>query len=154
MGEAFFQFGIPGNCPVAILRLPGIYGPGDLGISIVGKFASQLREKGRVRITGTGSSKRDFVEVGDLCRVIQILLEGPYHGVLNIATGKSVSIKQTAEIIAEQLNIPLEIDSLPGDAARDHDLVFDVKLLRSLCPELSMKDLRRGIKGYPNTPLP
>lgn len=37
------------NCPLTVLRLPGVYGPGDGGRSVVGRFLTRLRVEGRVR---------------------------------------------------------------------------------------------------------
>jgi UDP-glucose 4-epimerase len=135
------------DCPVTVLRLPGVYGPGDGARSIVGRLLEGMRRDGRVRIYGDGSARRDYIEISDVCEVIRRLLEAPFDGVLNAATGVSVTVLELIGLLAEATRLSPMIEYAPPDQAA-RDLVFDVALLRSVLPGLSLKRLPEGIASY------
>jgi UDP-glucose 4-epimerase len=148
ISEAILQFKPTCTCPVTILRLPGIYGAGDGAKSILSKFVKKLLQHEEIEISGDGTTRRDYVEVGDLCQVIDHFLQKPFPGLVNIAIGKSTAIKDIIALIAAVVGITPSIRFSPGTDDRSHDLVFDTSRLKSLCPDLKFKDLEQGIKEY------
>ena len=136
------------DCPVTILRLPGVYGPGDSGHSVVGNLLNNILHKGRVTLTGNGSVRRDLVEIGDLCRVVERALEQPLNGLLNVATGKSLSIREVVDVLAAVADLSPAIDYASADAAAAQDLVFDVSALLARLPGLQFKSLAEGSAIY------
>ena len=135
-------------CPVTVLRLPGVYGPGDGYRSVVGQFYEQILGQGRVTIFGDGSVRRDYVAVGDVCEAVYHLLKASWDGVLNVATGVSFRIRDVVNLIAEVagLRAPIDYASSTGDTAGD--LVFDVSKLKSVLRGVSFKTLDAGITSY------
>jgi len=136
------------DCPVTILRIPGVYGPARNDPSVIGRMAAELRRTGTIRIHGDGRFKRDYVFTGDVARLVLALREVKYNGVLNVATGHSRTLLETAQTIGSVLGGAFEIVHEPADASRDFDLVFDNARLRSLFPDFVFTDLATGVRSY------
>ncbi len=136
------------NFPITVLRLPGVYGFGNNEQSIVGRFSDMIRNNKQISMFGDGSVLRDYVEVGDVCEIVQRLIEHPFGGVLNVATGSNFSIRELINTIAEELKLFPDIEYFPKEKGAAGDLIFDVSLLKTLFPDLRMKSLVRGIRHY------
>ncbi|MBU1231071.1 MAG: NAD(P)-dependent oxidoreductase [Proteobacteria bacterium] len=132
--------------PVAALRLPGIYGPTDQGHSMLGMFARRVLRGQELTVFGDGGTLRDFVLVTDLCAVMERLLGRPHHGVLNVATGKSMRLLDILNLLAATAGRELNLRHAPA-GARSHDLVFDTAALRSAVgDDLTMTPLAEGAR--------
>ena len=132
----------------SILRLPGVYGPGENDRSVVGKLVREIREKHEVSIHGSGNALRDYLFLADLCAVITRLLTAGSGGTWNVATGTSLSIREIASIVGEVLNTDFRTIGVPATQSRDFDLAFDNSRLLTAFPGLSFTSLRQGIRSY------
>jgi UDP-glucose 4-epimerase len=137
-----------GDWPLSRLRLPGIYGPGDGGRSVVGRFCQRVAGHQPLELTGRGIVRRDYVHVDDLCGLIAALDDEPWHGLLNVATGTSISVNHLAEVVAAALGMSPAIEYLPARQERDHDLVFDARQLRAAFPQLTFRTVEQGVRDY------
>ena len=135
------------RCPVAVLRIPGIYGCGFGDKSIISKMISEI-EKGVVTIYGDGKTQRDYVYVGDLCWVIHNLISIRHQGILNVVTGHSTNMLELSKIIQHSLQKNTCIIQNEKNAERSFDLVFDNSLLRSILPKFKFSSLDFGIQTY------
>ena len=86
-----------------ILRLPGVYGYGDKFESVIGKFINSAIKKKKIVIKSTGEDKRDFLNVDDFPKILNNLLIDNACGVINVVSGKSLSIRHIAEIVSRYL---------------------------------------------------
>jgi nucleoside-diphosphate-sugar epimerase len=139
------------DVPLTVLRLSGIYGPGDNGKSAVGAFISSALKEKKICIYGGGRDMRDYVHVDDVCGAISASLAKRTNATLNVATGNSHSIMQIAEMIKSLVSGGLQIEfkqKLSGAEKRIEDMVFDVELLTRELPDLKLSDLRSGIALY------
>lgn len=136
--------------PVTILRLPGVYGPGDQQKSIVGLFLHQLANRQSLHVNGDGRALRDYVEVNDVCRLIEHFIGSPYRGTINVATGRSVPIKDIIGMIGKALGVSPTIHYKENKEAPSQDLVFDVAHLREIVPSFRLTDIAQGIDNYAN----
>lgn len=137
--------------PVTILRLPGIYGPGNNEKSIVSFFFNQLISGKEISIRGDGSALRDYVHVKDVCHVIDHFLGLPYQGIVNVATGRSISIKELVAALADALQVSPEICFIKSeDTAFAGHLVFDTTHLQTHLLKFKFKDVYQGMKEYAN----
>ncbi len=136
------------DCPLTVLRLPGVYGQGDQGRSIVGKLINLMITKSHIPLFGGGKVLRDYVEVEDVCSIVESLINDPYDGLLNVATGTSLSILEIIETIAKEGNFSPKCERLPEQDGSVGDLVFDVSAFRSTFPKLKMKSLGEGVRLY------
>lgn len=147
-GDWMLQHAEELRCPVTILRIPGIFGRAPRDRSLIGRIISEARTTRHVTIHGKGTSLRDYVSLDDLCRVMEGLLPLRYHGVLNVATGRSTRIIDIVQLIGEALELDITPVFDAPDPKRTFDLVFDTNRLRSLLPGFRFSELAEGIRTY------
>jgi len=137
------------SMPVTILRIPGIYGSGDQQKSIVGLFLDQLANNEAVNIKGDGSALRDYVQVNDVCRLIEHFLCSPYQGRVNVATGKSITIKDLVSILGKALGVTPKMNfKESGETDSPQRLVFDIAHLKGIVPAFQFTEIHTGIEDY------
>lgn len=87
------------------MRYFNVYGPGQDPLSpyagVISKFADGLEAGTPLRLFGDGSQTRDFVYVDDVAQANVRALQSGVQGVLNVGTGKSVSLLQLIDAMAE-----------------------------------------------------
>ena len=92
-----------------VLRFANAYGPHSAHkTSVVARFLSLALSGEPLTIYGEGSQKRDFVYVGDLCRVILLALdEATPSGVYQVGTGVQTRVdalvSMTEEVVGKEL---------------------------------------------------
>lgn len=128
-------------------RLPGIYGPHDGSTSIITRMVEASRGNGVFKMFGDGSDLRDYVLVDDLAKLVLALASlGKGVGVVNVASGSSISITQLLDIVGSiHATVPLE--TVP-DTAKHFNLLFDTAKLSNNVPDVSFTSLEDGIKKY------
>ncbi len=139
------------NISLAILRLPGVYGPGDEGKSTIGAFILSGCKKGRVCIYGEGRDLRDYVYVDDIYKTIGEAIKRKPNKTINIGTGRSYSILEIVHMIRSLSVRPFQIEFRPKAGKgkkRMENLIFDCSLLRKEFPHLEMVGLKDGISRY------
>lgn len=138
-------------CPVTVLRLPGVYGPGDKDRSAIGAMVSSARETGRICVRGTGEWLRDYVHVDDLWPLVERIAQRSRGGVLNVATGASHAVIDIAHMVRETVAPTAEVIRVDGDDSRQFHLSFDASRLASSVPDVRLTTLREGIARYRET---
>lgn len=136
------------RCPVTVLRIPGVYGHGPRDKSVIGRMVASIRKDGRVVIRGDGGRLRDYVYAGDVARLVEALIPLEYDGVLNVTTGVSRSIRETAVLARRVLGVEGELVHEAPDGEREFDLVFDTQALTRVLPEFRFSDPEAGIGTY------
>ena len=133
--------------PTTILRLPGIYGYDDQYNSVVAKFIKSGILKQEITITNDGNDLRDYVEISDLCVIVEHFILNPYDGPINVATGQSKTIYEISKIVIEKLDNGSTISK--GDATSSSiNLSFDNNLIKSLFPHFNFTDISSGIERF------
>ncbi len=130
---------------LSILRLGGIYGREGNPVHIVSRFISAARQSEPIVIYGDGSDLRDYVFVDDLSRVIEKVIYSGAIGVLNVATGKSHSILQIANLFNESDKSKSEIRF----ESRRRELLhyrFDISKLVDVCGDFIFSNLPEFIR--------
>jgi len=110
-----------------------VYGPSDkfdeekghVIPSLTSRLHRALREGEPFTVWGTGRATRDFLYAADAARALRLTLEG-HTGAINIATGTSVTIRETVETMVAVTGFQGEVvwdRSKPdGQAARAYDI--------------------------------
>lgn len=102
------------NTGTALLhtRLSAVYGPGMVPEGIIFRLARKLKQHGKINLTDARENTVDFIHVQDVCRSLYALarVEVP-TGVVNVASGKPLTILQLAEILKEITNSGSVIDN-------------------------------------------
>jgi len=125
--------------PTTVLRMFNVYGPRQDPKSqyaaVIPAFIARTLKGQRPIIYGDGSQTRDFVYVEDVARAFAKAAEEKRSDgqVINIASGKGISIKELAKGVAKAVNKKLEPvykDPRPGDIL--HSVASVVKAKRIL----------------------
>jgi UDP-glucose 4-epimerase len=100
--DAEEQIKIAGNefCAI-ILRIFNVYGKGqnEKYAGVISKFLKNVSENKPLVIYGDGNQSRDFVSVYDVVESFECAIKSDHSNTYNIASGKSVSINELAEMI-------------------------------------------------------
>ncbi|MBO6974248.1 MAG: GDP-L-fucose synthase [Prochlorococcus marinus CUG1435] len=156
----------------AISLMPtNLYGPGDnyhptnshVMASLISKFFNaKAKNLDKVLCWGSGLPKREFLYVEDLAKAVLFTLEkissdnkllydedSNYLGFLNVGTGKDISIKELANLIAEEVNFKgnIEWDLLKPDGTPKK--LLDVSKLNKL-GWFASTEINNGIKSTIN----
>ncbi|HNX75904.1 MAG TPA: GDP-L-fucose synthase [Candidatus Rifleibacterium sp.] len=153
------QYGLQAICPMPC----NLYGPGDsfdlenshVLSSLVKRF-SDAADNGVREITlwGSGVARREFLHVDDLARAVVFLMENyDSSEVINVGSGKDLSIKELAGLIAEKTGFSGRIDWDPSkpdgmlrkclDVSRITELGFSPKISLSTGIDGVIEDYRR-----------
>lgn len=145
MREAMFTHGNIGG--VSVLRAPAVYGVGDThGAYGPNRFVAQALNDGVITLFGNGEECRDHLAVDDLANVVLTCLSARYDGILNVATGRSLSFLRVAEMVAELVGDDVWIDRQPRERPIAHRH-FDVSLRLKLFPTLCFTPLEQGLSS-------
>jgi nucleoside-diphosphate-sugar epimerase len=98
-----------------------------------------------VVVYGDGSSRRDFVHVDDVAAAA-VALAGRPEGirVLNVGSGRSVSVLEVIEAVAESLSTTAELEHRPARPTDVPVVQLDVTALRRLVA-FEPRGLRTGL---------
>lgn len=129
--------------PLTVLRLPGIYGPGDTHRGPVRCFMEAALRNHEAIIHGNGEQLRDLTYVGDLPGVIARLCGEPLNTTLNVVSGRSVSLNHLIQIIGEICgNMPPVVYQ---QSDRQADLVFESPTRLSHALGLALTPIETGL---------
>ena len=99
------------------LRYFNVFGPkqdkNSQYSSVIPNFISALLEGKQAEIYGDGEQTRDFVYVGDIVKANIAASEADYNGIINVASGKKLSVNRLYEIVKDTLGSDLEPKYLP-----------------------------------------
>lgn len=105
------------NLPAVALRLFNVYGMKQNAKSeysaVIPKFIEALNNHNSPTIYGDGEQTRDFVYVKDVVAAMELALNSEAVGTYNIASGKSYSVNELAEMIKKLLKKDLNINYQP-----------------------------------------
>lgn len=133
------------NIALAILRPCAIYGPGDTHNSYgPNRFLRTALKEGKITLFGHGEEERDHIYIDDLVRVIKMCLLHGVVGVLNAATGRSLSFREVAAKVIEAIGRDVVIDSAPRRMPIV-DRRFDTTALRRAFPAFQPTPFQTGI---------
>jgi nucleoside-diphosphate-sugar epimerase len=133
------------KCPLAVLRPTLIYGAGDTHNSYgPNRFRRMARESGRITLFGGGEETRDHIAVGDAAQLIELAILHRSAGVLNLATGRSVSFAEIARMVAAGFPGKVEIAATPRQNPVTHR-AFDIAALLRAFPGFAFTKLEQGL---------
>jgi nucleoside-diphosphate-sugar epimerase len=131
--------------PLAILRPTLIYGAKDPHNGYGPNRFRRLAAKGEaITLFGEGEEKRDHILVDDVAALTSAALHHRSKGVLNIATGRSASFREAAEMVVALSPRPVEIRGTPRQNPITHRH-FDITDCLKAFPEFHYVPLRDGL---------
>jgi dTDP-L-rhamnose 4-epimerase len=102
------------NIPTVALRFFNVYGPhqalSNPYSGVLAIFAARLLNDRPPMIFEDGKQRRDFVYAGDVAEACRLALESDdaVGRAVNIGSGRPVTIKEVALLLAETLGVPIE----------------------------------------------
>lgn len=138
-------FGSLGKVPVAVLRATQIcalhdthdaYGPN--------RFRRTARRENRIVLFGRGEETRDHIMVEDVAAVIHGCLVHRSRGVVNVATGHSLSFAEAARLVAGRFDPLPAIHYATRQVPITHR-TFDVSAMTAAFPAIKCESLETGI---------
>jgi GDP-L-fucose synthase len=116
-----------------------LYGPGDKFDEAHGHVLPSLVSKVHraktwgepLEVWGTGTATRDFLYSADAASAIRTILEG-YSGVINLATGVSVTIREAVETLMRVSDYPGPVNWDSSKPDGQHARAYDVSRLKAL----------------------
>ena len=82
---------------------PGVYGKFDNNKSIVSLFIKKIISNENIILYDKGLVLRDYVFIKDIIKVIEYIIENSTDVLLNIATGKSLSLVNIISLLEGHL---------------------------------------------------
>jgi len=141
------------HCPVAVLRSTQICSPYDTHDAYgPSRFIRTARQENRIVLFGRGEETRDHIMVEDVAAVIHGCLVRRSHGVLNVATGRSLSFAEVARLVADQFDPKPGIEYAPREIPITHRR-FDIAELHRAFPRLSFTALEDGLARMMRQPI-
>jgi UDP-glucose 4-epimerase len=133
------------NVPLLLLRPTAIYGAGDTHNSYgPNRFLRTALKEKQIKLFGNGEEKRDHLYVQDLSAITKRSLEHRSRGVLNVATGESVSFFQVAQAVARLCDNDAKIEGSPRANPVTHRH-FDITLIHRGFPDFRPTKLEEGL---------
>ncbi|MEZ5665923.1 MAG: NAD(P)-dependent oxidoreductase [Alphaproteobacteria bacterium] len=131
--------------PVAVLRATLLYGAGDPHNSYgPNRFRRMAAEQGRITLFGAGEETRDHVHVADAAALVARVLHHRSAGLLNLASGVSVSFDAAARAVAATVDPPVPVVHTPRQAPVTHRH-FDTAALLKAFPGCRFAGLAEGL---------
>jgi UDP-glucose 4-epimerase len=131
--------------PLTFVRPSAIYGAGDTHNSYgPNRFIRTALKEGKIVLFGGGEERRDHIHVSDVAAIMLRCALRRSTGVINAVTGRALSFRQAAELVATAAASPVHIEELPrgGPVTHRH---YDVTALISAFPDFQPLSPERGI---------
>ncbi len=132
------------------LRYFNVFGPGQDKNSqyaaVIPNFISALIEGSQPEIYGDGEQTRDFVYVKDVVRANVNAAESDFNGILNIASGKKLSVNQLYEIVKKTLNSDLEPIYLPKRQGDIKHSLADISKMEKIDLKIDTSNFEKQLK--------
>ena len=123
------------KAPLAHLRPSLLYGEADPHNGYgPNRFRRTAAKDGKIALFGEGEEKRDHVLIDDVAELVRLVLVSRFTGILNVATGHSVSFRAAAELAAAKAGRAVAIEGSPRKSPILHRH-FDVRARLKAFPE-------------------
>ena len=133
---------------IAFVRPPGIYGPGDPHDAYgPNRFVRSAWREGVIPLLGEGRAQRDHIAVEDVADLVTRVAHVEFDGVINAATGQSISFAALASVVAESAPRPCAIVRV-GEESPPTSRAYDVAKLQREFPGFTCRSLTSGVRDF------
>jgi UDP-glucose 4-epimerase len=134
------------RAPLAVLRPSLLYGARDPHNGYGPNRFRRLAAKGEpITLFGEGEEQRDHVFIDDVARLVSLVMAHRSLGELNVATGRSGSFREVAELTVKLSGKSVEIRGTPRQNPITHRH-FDVTECLKAFPQFRYTPLREGLE--------
>lgn len=141
------------NCtydiPAVIVRPFNNYGPRQHPEKMIPRFIHSAMKEDPLTLHGDGLQTRDWIYVGDTCEALDRILHTVdfakiKHQEINLGTGKAVSVREIAELIASHFPFS-RLKNIPDRPGQVHGQIADILKARELLGWAPKTTLEEGI---------
>jgi len=145
MEEVIKKNALKYNIEYIVLRFFNIYGVGQSSeyAGVITKFLEKIQNGKNLMVFGDGMQTRDFVSIQDVINSILGVLSYNNHGIFNIASGITITIKELAEMMISSSKKNLEINYFPqknGDIKHSEANISLAKEKFDFVPKINLKE--------------
>jgi len=139
------------NIPFLIVRPFNTYGPRQSIRALIPWIIYEILNSKQIRV-GNLNSKRDFIHVKDLVRILEIIIKKELYGEeeINICSGKSYSVKEIIEMLFEITGVRKEIKEIEERKRPFKNEIMELrgntKKLKKLTGKIKLTDFKKGLK--------
>jgi len=114
-----YSYWVTYDIPAIIIRPFNTYGPNQHLEKVIPRFITSALLDESLTVHGSGENTRDWTYVEDLCqaldKIVHVSLDKVKGEVINIGTGKDLSIRTIAEMVLDKLGKPKSLVTRMGD---------------------------------------
>jgi nucleoside-diphosphate-sugar epimerase len=126
---------------LAVARPTMVVGAGDPHNSYgPGRFLREARGKRTVTLGGAGEDRRTYIHVGDVARLLTLIVLRRSSGLVNVASANSYSAVEVVRAIKKVLGEPVEV-CYQSRATPATSRSFDIAVLKSAFPDFEFTSL-------------
>lgn len=90
-------------------------------MSPVSKFILQSKKNNKISLFYNSKFyKRDFIYVGDICRIHEKMFTKKYSGIINLGTGKTYSFYEIANLISKKYKSKINYIKMPNNVKKNY----------------------------------
>ena len=131
------------------LRYFNVFGPkqdkNSQYAAVIPNFISAILENEQPVIYGDGEQTRDFVYVKDIVKANIAAAESGYNGVVNVASGKKITINKLYEIVKETLKTDIEPKYLPERQGDIKHSLADTSRMKNINFKVDSSDFEKQL---------
>jgi nucleoside-diphosphate-sugar epimerase len=108
------------GCVFTSLRVSAPYGPEQRSTTVLRTFVERAARGETLTYWGAGARQQDFIHADDVARACEaaLMCEG---GTFNVASGKAVTMRELAEVVARAARLPASAVQATGTPDADED---------------------------------
>jgi UDP-glucose 4-epimerase len=132
-----------------VFRFFNVYGPWQYPESkaVIPMVYNKLKTDGSFNVFGDGNQTRDFIYVGDIANFyVKASKNNVKNEIVNMGTGKAMTIKEIVKIAGDLLDIDPKINYLPARPGEIGNFEADTKKIKMLFGDVPDTPLERGMK--------
>jgi UDP-glucose 4-epimerase len=132
---------------LTVVRPAAIYGHGDTHNSYgPNRFARQALDSGEITVFGAGEATRDHVAIGDVADVIVRSVATRQAGIVNVASGESISFSDLAGLVREAAPAGARVVAA-GSESSPTFRTYDISGLARRFPDLVPTGPTEGVRA-------
>lgn len=132
------------------LRYFNIFGPrqdkNSQYAAVIPNFISALLEGEQPVIYGDGEQTRDFIFVKDVVQANIKACESDFNGIVNVASGRKITINELYDIVCETLGYDVEAKYLPERKGDIKHSLADVSNMAKINYEINFENFKDQLK--------
>jgi nucleoside-diphosphate-sugar epimerase len=131
----------------SVLRIAGFRGEGTPNWTVAGRFVAAIREQRVLTVNGDGLDEVDLVDLSDIAEAIVLSSIHRYSGILNVASGSPINIKDLARLFCQVAETDIQLVLTGHQGARRYAR-FSITRARSYLgwrPSVSFQNSIQGM---------